>query len=68
MSSPIPTPAEVQAALQPLGHAQLHRLAALSGVSFTTLWTIRSGKRDNPGIDTVRRFLALIPEVAGQAA
>lgn len=58
MSSSIPTTAEVRAALESLGHAELQKLAALSGVSFTTLWSIRAGERPNPGIKTVADFMA----------
>lgn len=63
MSQTIPTAADVSEALASLGHSQLHRLAELSGVSFTTLWSIRSGERKNPGIETVRSFMQHVPEV-----
>lgn len=60
MSSNIPTAADVRAALQALGHAQLLKLSAASGVSLTTLWNIRSGDRPNPGIETVRKFMPFV--------
>lgn len=63
MKSSIPTTAEVRAALESLGHAQLQRLAAVSGVSFTTLWSIRSGDRTNPGIKTVADFMRHVDAV-----
>lgn len=61
MDTPIPAVADVQAALRALGHAQMQRLAELSGVPFTTLWKVRSGDTANPGIETVRKFM---PHVA----
>lgn len=64
MKSSIPTPAEVRASLEALGHSQILRLSGLSSVSVTTLWSIRSGKRPNPGIDTVRKFLPHVAEAA----
>jgi transcriptional regulator with XRE-family HTH domain len=66
-SSNITTTAEVRAALESLGHAQLQELAELSGVSFTTLWSIRSGERKNPGIQTVADFMACIEQARGGA-
>lgn len=68
MKSNIPTVPQVRAALESLGHAQLQRLAALSGVSFTTLWSIRAGKRENPGIETVGDFMPLVAKVRKQVA
>jgi transcriptional regulator with XRE-family HTH domain len=68
MASNIPSAAQVRAALEPLGHAQLQELARRSGVSFTTLWSIRSGSRPNPGIDTVCKFMPLVSEVSGRTA
>ena len=48
----------------PLGHARLQALALASGVPFTTLWKVRSGETANPGIETVRKFLPHLPELA----
>lgn len=56
MESSITTSSAAREALAPLGHAQLQKLAAVSGVPFTTLWKIRSGETQNPGIDTVAKF------------
>lgn len=53
----IPTLAAVQAALAPLTLHQLWRLAELSGVPQPTIYKIRLGQTENPGIETVRKFL-----------
>jgi hypothetical protein len=54
--SVFPTPSEIKAALANLTHAEILRLAALSGCPFQTLWNVRSGKTRNPGIATVLSY------------
>lgn len=63
MDSAIPSSGEVRQRLAGFRHADLRALSKLSGVPFTTLWKIRSGETQNPGIETVRQFL---PFVAAQ--
>jgi predicted transcriptional regulator len=63
MNINIPPIKDVQAELQPLGHAEMQELARLSTVPFTTLWKIRAGDTLNPGIETVRRFYGHIGAV-----
>ena len=63
----LPSAAEVRAALQPLTRKQLIRLAALSGVPFTTLQKIARGDTVDPRLDTVREFLPHITASANPA-
>jgi len=44
-------------------HAEVKELASKSGVPFTTLWKIRVGPTNNPGIETVRKFIDHLPKV-----
>lgn len=67
MDTSIPSAAELQSRLSGLSHAQMQRLARLSGVPFTTLWKIKAGPTTNPGIDTVRKFVGLIDEASAPA-
>lgn len=62
MASHIPSHETVRARLAVLGHAQIQQLAKDSGVPFTTLWKIKAGTTENPGIETVRKFWPLLPE------
>lgn len=57
MTSTIPAAKDIRAALEGLGHAQMHELSRLSSVPFTTLWKVRQGETENPGIETVRKFM-----------
>lgn len=68
MNTPIPAASSVRAELEALGHAQMQRLAELSGVPFTTLWKVRNGETKNPGIETVRKFVPHIRTVVRRAA
>ncbi len=61
MSTEIPSAAEIRQRLVGIDLADVRALAAASGVPFTTLWKLRSGETENPGIETVRKFYALIP-------
>lgn len=67
MSSNIPAFSEVKAVLTALSHSQLKTLAGLSGVPFTTLWKMRNGPTDNPGIETVRKFMPFVAQVSEPA-
>jgi transcriptional regulator with XRE-family HTH domain len=60
MDTSIPSSADVRQRLLPLRHAQLQALARASGVPFTTLWKVRSGETQNPGLDTARSLLAAL--------
>ena len=64
----IPSAIELRAELERLSHAQMQELSRLSGVPFTTLWKIRAGDTENPGIETARRFMPHIAEAAAQLA
>jgi predicted transcriptional regulator len=57
MAPSIPTSAEVRAALEALSYARCNELAKRSGVPLTTLWNIRKGATENPGIETVGKFM-----------
>jgi predicted transcriptional regulator len=62
MNSPVvPSISEVRALLAPLTLKQIDELAALSGVPATTIYKIKLADTENPGIETVRKFL---PHVA----
>ena len=61
MQQTIPSASEIRVRLKVLSHADLRVLSATSGVPFTTLWKVRSGETPNPGIETVRQFVAHIP-------
>lgn len=69
MNHPLLSAEQVQAALAPLSLKQVDRLAELSGVPATTIYKIKRGETENPGIETVRKFMphikaAAIPEPA----
>jgi transcriptional regulator with XRE-family HTH domain len=64
MNTSFPSASEVRAALEALSYAQIVRLAGISGVPMTTLWRLRSGETENPGIETVRKFAEHIAVVA----
>jgi predicted transcriptional regulator len=57
MEATIPSSSEVRIQLERLGHADVQALAKASEVPFTTLWKIRSGETENPGLETVRKFM-----------
>lgn len=64
---PIPSLAQVAAALGLLRQPQLEKLSELSGVPVGTLWNIRSGKSQNPGIVTVAAFQPFLESLAAVA-
>lgn len=47
---------QVREALKPLTLKQLDRLHELSGVPALTIYKIKRGETENPGIETVRKF------------
>jgi hypothetical protein len=57
MKEKIPSAEQVRERLQTLRYGQVEKLAAISGVPVTTLWKVRSGDTENPGLDTVRKFI-----------
>lgn len=62
MDMNLPSAEQVRAALSPLTMKQLERLEELSGVPATTIYKIKRGETENPGIETLRRFLPHIAE------
>lgn len=68
MNGNIPSAEEVRAALAPLSLKQLDRLAELSGVPATTIYKVKRGETENPGIETVRKFLGHVPRVLAEDA
>lgn len=62
MDKHIPSAEEVRAALAPLSLKQLDKLAELSGVPVTTIYKVKRGETENPGIETVRRFAPFIEQ------
>lgn len=68
MNIVIPPMVEVRAELAGLAHARMQELAKLSGVPFTTLWKIKDGTTENPGIETVRKFWPYLSVVRREVA
>ena len=68
MSTYIPTPEELRNLLAILRHAELQRLSKVSGVPFGTLWKVRVGDTQNPGIATVRAFYPHALRIAEETA
>lgn len=66
MQNLIPSAEDVRAALAPLTLKQLERLAELSGVPSTTIYKIKRGETQNPGIETLRQFLPHVAAAAGE--
>lgn len=64
MDTPLPSIDGIRARLARLSYAEVKTLAVTSKVPFTTLWKIRDGTTVNPGIETVRLFIAHLPEQA----
>lgn len=50
-----------------MNHADLQALADASLVPFPTLMKIRQGTTENPGIETVRRFLPVLDKPGRKA-
>jgi len=53
--------AQVREALRSLTLKQIDKLASLSGVPASTIYKIKRGETDNPGLETVAKFM---PHVA----
>ena len=64
MELQIASAAVVRERLSALDYAAIQRVADASGVPFTTLLKIRGGETKNPGIETVRKFVAHLPAEA----
>jgi len=62
MNSAIPSAETVRAEMAPLSLKQLEKLSALSGVPFTTIYKIKRGETQNPGIETLRQFMPHLNE------
>lgn len=56
MSMQIPSVSDVKRGLESLSHSGVQELSRISGVPFTTIWKIRDGTTENPGMETVRKF------------
>lgn len=59
---------DVRTVLGLLTQRQLERLSAASGVPLSTLGKIRRGETQNPGLETVRKFLPHLPAVRDEVA
>jgi len=58
---PLPPSAEdVRALLAPFTMRQIFVLAAMSGVSWTTIYKIKRNETRNPGVETLRRFMPYV--------
>ena len=68
MDTNIPSAEEVRATLGKLSMAQVHVLAGLSGVPWTTLRKIRDGETPNPRLETVRQFAPHVTAAMGDKA
>jgi len=68
MKHDIPSTDTIRHALCGLSLKQLERLAKLSGVPMPTIYTIRLGTTENPGIETVRQFLPHIAQASADSA
>ncbi len=64
MNLDIPSAETVREALAGLTLKQLEKLSELSGVPMTTIYKIRLGNTENPGIETVRQFAPHIAQAA----
>jgi predicted transcriptional regulator len=67
MDAPFPSAADVRAALDGLTLRQIDELAGLSGVPPTTIYKIKRGETENPGIDTCRKVMQALPRMTPQA-
>lgn len=65
MDIDIPSVSVVRQSLAALTMRQLEKLAELSGVPMTTIYKIKLGDTENPGIETVRKFA---PHISAAAA
>lgn len=63
----IPSAEQVRTQLAGLTMKQIAQLAALSGVPAPTIYKIKLGTTENPGIETLRKFMPHMPAVAAAA-
>jgi predicted transcriptional regulator len=68
MEHSIPTIDDVRAVLARMTMEQIGRLGALSGVPPTTIYKIKRGETENPGIETVRKFMPHVEAALRKAA
>lgn len=61
MKTDFPSTEAVQTRLKLLKVVEIDALANRSGVPSSTLWKIRNGVTQNPGLETVRKFFHLLP-------
>lgn len=61
MKTHIPALAEVVDRLKSLSETEISSLSSKSGVSRSTLWKIRYGITQNPGVETFRKIVAHLP-------
>jgi hypothetical protein len=62
MASEIPSADQVRQRLLAMSWAEVRDLCARTDAPFTTVWKVRCGETTNPGIETVRRIWAHMPE------
>lgn len=65
MSTELLSAEAVRAALAPLSLKQVERLASMSGVPAATIYKVKRGETENPGLETVRKFY---PHIASALA
>jgi hypothetical protein len=63
MEQPIPSAEEIRAVLAPLSMKQLDELGRLSGVPATTIYKIKRGETENPGVETLRKFMPFVAQL-----
>lgn len=68
MASQIPSAADFRARLQLLTWAEVQSLCDRHGAAFTTVWKVRQGQTENPGIETVRRLWPDLPKPSKTSA
>lgn len=68
MSTPIPSSHDIREALKSLTLKQIDSLAELSGVPAPTIYKIKRGETNNPGIETLRKFMPHVAEVLAAGA
>jgi hypothetical protein len=56
----LPSAEQIRKELLAMNRPQIEALSKLSGVPFRSLWKVRAGDTENPGIDTVGKFYAHI--------
>lgn len=61
MANDIPSASEVRERLLSLSWSQVQDLCKVTGAPFTTVWKIRCGETQNPGIETIRLIWPDLP-------